>query len=118
MMKLRMLGKHLGIVVTFIAVMLLPSLVLACVWVNGIPFSPQEVREAERFIGGQIACGVYAFNPNTGDWWDFTRQQGGNIRSGQYQNPSGNFPTYGSPRPERRKSLSERGLLFNGGLDY
>ncbi len=80
---------------TVVGVVAPPSVDAACVWVNGVPLSYQEIRQAEQLIGMEIVCGVYAFNHYTGAWWDFTRGLGGNIHDRSSQSSPGSFPSQG-----------------------
>lgn len=91
-LSLTLAGILLGL--TFIT--LLPGLGLACVWVNGSPLSYDEIRYAESLQGGQIACGSYIFDSNTGAWWDIGRQRGGYLGSGYRQQPQDSYNRGGS----------------------
>jgi len=94
-MKSRRSFKFAGVMLVFAFIILMPGLGAACVWVNGHHLSYEERRNAERVHGGEIACGNYVYNSNTGAWWDLNRQRGGYIgeeatqRSQGRSNPGG-----------------------------
>ena len=75
---------------------ILPSVGSACVWVNGVPLSYEEIRYAEQLHGMQIACGNYLFDAKTGAWWDLNRQNGGYLGEGYSQQRQGSSRHGGS----------------------
>lgn len=71
--------------------------------VNGIRLDDNGIRFLERLACGSIHDGVYWLNPNTGVWG-----------YGNDPRPQGRL-TDNCHNTQRRKSLSERGLLYSPG---